>query len=206
MSGDQALKQLEQKAFREFEQDGLMEILVAGILLIGGVVVTRPFLVWLYGLFFFLPATLRALRRRLTYPRVGYAELVEEEPRRHYRGMAGVTLLVFSLWAVALVLTGHATDASYWRQSVPAPAGFLLACGMHYVYSRSGMLRHQIYALLSVVSGVGFSMLEFERPYAGVGYWLHALALVFLASGTVLLLRFLRSMPAAATEGADGGR
>ena len=76
-------KEIERKAYRDAQQDGLMEILSGlGMIFIAGMVsgtlstAFAPLIV-----LFFKPA-LEALRRRFTYPRIGYVKLPEGEQDR----------------------------------------------------------------------------------------------------------------------------
>src|SRR4030042_5553789 len=95
------LKNIEQKTFRQSQQDGLME-LVMGICMLA--ISTRLFsrlLIFMLVLPVFLFGPLLALmRRRFTHPRIGYVKLIPDKPKSVITGILFVTLVVIALMAV----------------------------------------------------------------------------------------------------------
>ena len=77
------VKEIERKSFRYTEQDGLMEIMM-GLLFIGvGVAFDTTFTIFVIFIAVFLfPRFIVFLRKRLSYPRTGYAKLPQDDPKK----------------------------------------------------------------------------------------------------------------------------
>ncbi len=193
------------QTFRALNQDGLMEIQAGLMLFICSAFVTNPSLFFLIFIpvFAFGPG-LNWLQQRLTYPRIGYARLAEEASAQQSRRIPVFAVTVFAVYALVLIGFGVAGDVTYWRRWAPALAGVLCCGGFLVLASRSGFARHYIYIGASLLGGVGFSLIRFERPYENVQMFLLALAILMVAAGLLLLVRFVQSHPLPSGEGCDG--
>ncbi len=182
--------------FRTLHQDGLLEILTGATFFICSAFLTNPSLLILVVIpaLLFVPG-LRWLQQRLTFPRVGYAKLVEDDSARQGRGILIFSLIVFSIYVLTLLASGVASDASYWRRWAPALAGALCCGGFLYLASRSSSIRYYLYIATSLLGGIAFSLAEFDRPYENVQMFLLSLAVLMLVSGLLILVRFLHSHP-----------
>ncbi|MHC4546552.1 MAG: hypothetical protein ACYTDW_19795 [Planctomycetota bacterium] len=199
------LKEIEQKAFRISQQDGLME-LVMGICLLA--MSTRLFSRVLIGMFplamlLFRPA-LNAMRKRFTYPRTGYVKLVEDKPKDAIAGIVLTTLIVIAVLTVAFILLADVGDFGLWLKWVPLWAGVVLAIMFISLAAKSGTTRYYIFALWSVVYGLVMSILNFEPIETGTLLYFLAMGALLTPSGLVLFLRFLRKYPKPAEEVSDG--
>jgi hypothetical protein len=190
------LKEIEQKAFRISQQDGLME-LVMGICLLA--MSTRLFSRVLIGMFplamlLFRPV-LNAMRKRFTYPRTGYVKLVEDKPKDAIAGIAIITLIVIAVLAVAFILLADVGDFGLWLKWVPFWAGVVLAIMFISLAAKSGTTRYYIFALWSAVYGIVLSILNFKPIETGTLLYFFAMGALLTPSGLVLFLRFLRKYP-----------
>lgn len=189
------LKQIEQKSFRFIGQDGLVEIMIGILLIAFGVTFGSGISVFpmLIAVFVF-PRLLEAVRNRCTYPRIGYAKLPVDEPKKTVKGMFGYLAVVLAVMFICFLLLGRVRDVAAYRKWSPLLMGVLLVGGFLYAHSRSGSRRYIVFAVLSVVSGIFFSIMNFES-YNGLIVNFFAMGAVFIVSGFTLFILFLRKYP-----------
>ncbi len=194
------LKKIEQKSFRFIEQDGLMEIMM-GIVLLGLGLTFGSFaytIVVLAAVFLMTPL-LGILRKRYTYPRIGYAKLPADDGETLARGMFIYMLVVFMGVFIGIAVLGDFRDPALYRKWSPLLAAFLMTGGFEYTYSKSGNMRCRVYTVLAVIFGVTFSLMKFEG-YRGVVVTLIALGAIFVISGLFLFITFIRRYPKAGEQ------
>jgi hypothetical protein len=204
MSQNLDVKQVEQRVWRASQQDGLMEVAI-GILLAATALQIRTkglIALWIVVLVSLAPG-LEAIRKRVTYPRIGYVELVQEEPKKTVRGIGVYTIIVFVAMALAFAIFGDIGDWRLWSRWSPTLAGVLLSGGMIYAASKSGAARYTVFLVLAVGLGVAFSIL-FPEPYTGLMLYLLTLGGVFILCGAIIFLCFLHKNPLPAEDAADG--
>jgi hypothetical protein len=190
------VKEIEQKTFRQSQQDGLMEF-VMGICMLA--MSTRLFSRVLIGMFpiaiiLFSPI-LNAMRKHFTYPRTGYVKLIEDKPKEAIAGIALVTLIVIAVLAVAFILFANVRDFGLWMKWVPLWAGVVIAIMFVSLAAKSATTRYYIFALYSVVVGFGLSILRFEVVETGTLLYFLAMGAFLIPSGLILFIRFLRKYP-----------
>ena len=199
------LKQIEQKAFRESQQDGLME-LVMGVCMVG--ISTRLFsrvLVFMLVLPVLLFGPLLvAMRRRFTYPRIGYVKLIPDRPKTVITGILIVTLIVIAVMAAAFVLFGDVRDFSLWMKWVPMWGGVILAGMFSSLASKSGCRRYYVFAVWSVISGLVLSLLDFTAVETGTLLYFLVMGSLLVPWGLVTFIFFLRRYRLSTNEVADG--
>ena len=194
------LKEIEQKSFRFIEQDGLMEIMMGAMLLGLGITFgSIMFSMFVLVAIFLLVPFLGVLRNRYTYPRIGYAKLPADDGKTLVRGMFIYTLAVFMGVFIGIAILGGFRDPALYRKWSPLLAALLMTGGFEYAYSKSGNLRCRAYIALAVILGVIFSIMKFEG-YNGVVAILIVLGAVFVISGAILFLTFIRRYPKAGEQ------
>jgi len=204
MSQNMDVKQVEQRVWRALQQDGLMEVAI-GILLAATALqirVTGLIALWVVVLVSLVPCV-EAIRKRVTYPRIGYVELVQEEPKKTLRGIGVYTIVVFAGLALAFAIFGDIGDWRLWSRWSPALTGVLLSGGMIYAAGKSGAARYYVFVVLAVGLGIAFSIL-FPESYTGLTLYLLTLGGAFILCGGVTFIRFLRRCPLPTEEVADG--
>jgi len=203
MSQNLDVKKVEQRVWRASQQDDLMEVAI-GILLVATALPIREkglIALWILVLVSLAPG-LEAIRKRLTYPRIGYVELVQEEPKT-VRGIGVYAIVVIAAMALAFAILGDIGDWRLWSRWSPTLGGVLLSGGMIYAASKSGAARYYAFLVLAVGLGVAFSIL-FPEPYTGLTLYLLTLGGMFILCGAITFLRFLHKNPLRAEETADG--
>ena len=199
------VKEIEQKTFSQSQQDGLMEF-VMGICLLA--MSTRLFSRVLIGMFplamiLFRPA-LNAMKKRFTYPRIGFVKLIPDKPKDAISGIALITLIVIAVLAVAFILFADVGDFGLWLKWVPVWAGVVLAIMFISLAAKSGTIRYYIFALWSVLYGLVLSILNFEPVETGTLLYFLAMGALLTPSGLVIFIRFLRKFPKPAEEITNG--
>lgn len=197
---------LEQRAYRRSAQDGLMELLAAGLFtVVAAAFLTGSPLTGFIGLApFALGVVYRRVRARVSEPRIGYVDLPDDDPGTTVRGMATFTAGVLLVTAVGVAATGGLGDVGAWRAWSGAFAGMVTAGGFLYAASRSGWLRYRVLAAASAVSGVGVTLLRPGDGYRTVGWWALVLATALLVQGATMLVLFVRRHPRRPVAGRDG--
>ncbi len=187
------LKEIEKKTFRDSQQDGLLE-LVMGICMMA--ISTRLFsrvLVVMLALpvILFGPA-LVALRKRFTYPRIGYVKLIPDKPKEVLGAIFLITLIVVVVLAVVFFLFGDVRDFNLWMRWVPVWGGVVLAGMFSSFGSKSGCARYYVFALWSLISGFVLSILNFEAVETGTLLYFLVMGCLLIPWGLVTFIRFLR--------------
>jgi len=192
------LKGIEQNAYRESMRDGLTELLLGALLLLASTLWMEPGVspafIALFALFG--PKILEALKRRYTYPRIGYVKLKAEDGVKVAKGIFGYMMGVVAAMAVFLALAywgSWSTDLIYkWT---PTFMGAMMLGAMLYTQGKSGDDKYYIYGLLALVTGVAFSLHDFELFEIGFSIYLLLWGGVMLSTGSVTFLRFTRRYP-----------
>ena len=196
MSQDTELSRLEEKVYREYNRDGALESLggigfiTAGAFLLGGrhgfSAGLLPILILLLG---------RAWKKRITYPRLGYAEFSAARQAEKKKLVVLVLLTVAAV--VILAAIGHlAAKAAFADKDLMGlPHANLILGGLLVlfvlaiaVFRRAGSLYPVaiVFAALVVASDQGY--LELENAIFWTG-------MVSLLIGIARLIRFLRTHP-----------
>jgi len=202
------LKKIEQKAYKESMQDGFTEIF-AGILLIGvgfyfvvkvifaGILLIGVgfyFAVILFAVLFF-PRIVERLKRRYTYPRIGYAKLHEDPPRKTARGIFSYMLLVIVVMVVALFIIFGDISADLWYRWSPTLMGAMLTGGLIYLADKSADPRYYGIAVFGLVAGGVLSVYRFESTWTGITVYLLFMGSCFFGLGLIRFVHFLYEYP-----------
>lgn len=193
---EDGIARLRRGAWRDLHQDGLTEVVAGVMLLVVAFVVGRPALYWMYlAVIVILGPGLTRLRARYTYPRIGFAELAPESRTWLGRGIATWFAGTFVAVAAGLALLGLLDDRLAWRRAAPALGGLFLAGGFLYLAGRTGLKRVYALAVASAATGVLLVWPRIEGTYGNLRVWALLMALLCLAVGGLVFLRFVRSTP-----------
>ena len=197
MSQSADFRKLEQKAYLSYHQDGLIDLIIGSIVLCIAISEVTDSSIWnliaLLLIFAYMP-----LKRRITFPRLGYVKFNVKRGGVNMRlaGVVATVVLVISLVSIlVLMLSGISSSSPLIlaiRQSpllVYALLGFI---GFGLAGLVLGLPRLYLYALLSLVMMISGHLLNLPL-------WLPFLLLggTILAIGAVLLIGFLRRYPIA---------
>ncbi len=206
MSDTVNLHELERRAYREAQQDGIVEVALGATILAWAAFVAfrGPLTAALVvALLLLQPRGWEIVRGRLTYPRVGRVELRREGTRHVLPGVLSFIFLVAAAMAIALAVFGALRDPSLWWQWLPLFVGMMLVGALAHAHSKSGSARYSVFAVLAAGAGLLASLLGFASAESRLVAYLLGLGLFFLLVGAVVLVRFVRSHPARPEEGLD---
>jgi len=190
------LKAIEQKAYKESTQDGLTEIFV-GILLIGmGIFFTmKVSLVFIVLFAVFAPRLLERLKRKYTYPRMGFVKLYEDPPKKTWFGIFSYMLLVIVVMVIALFIIFSGISADLWYRWTPTFLGAMLTGALVYLAGKSGDPRYYGIALFGLVIGIALSIYRFESMWTGITVYLFFMGSCFIGLGSGRFVYFLHRYP-----------
>jgi len=198
------LKALEERAYKETWQDGILDVMLGVALILLGILF-RTELAGLAGVFVaVLAMPFWALGKKLiTVPRLGYVEFGEDRKARE-RGWTkqllvfGVVTLLFGVGLYVAVATGEGTLRDQFSELRFGYIlfGVLIALGMAVAGFMIGLSRLKAYAgIMLAATGIGYQTgLQLED-------YLLAAGIVILACGSVVLARFVRQYPLPAERG-----
>jgi hypothetical protein len=197
------LRQIERNIFRDYFEDGLADMMIgAYFVLIGlglAVGTVAPFIVLIV---FFAP-WLRALKRRVTYPRTGYVELRDGDPQALPWFIVGSAALGLLALVVTLIAAGVIARPGQWYRWMPIGFGIWMAGVFLGLGVRVGMVRYYVAAAVALASGPTFALLPLTGKLEPLGLHFATLGAVLLAWGTAALLRFVRQYPLPGEENGD---
>jgi hypothetical protein len=191
MSQTVDLKHIEKESRGMFAEDGLLYIFLGLLLLLVGVGFAVPALSGLVGLCAFLIFPLEALRRRITYPRIGYARF--SAPSGMVRGiLVFAAITVFSLAVIAFAGGGR------FQRYLPLCFGIVFALTFYFGFSTHGT-RGRDWLIIGLALLVGLiATLRYEDWHDGAAVLFSIVGVFSLLIGAIKLARFVRKYPLAA--------
>ncbi len=187
---------IEQRARAASFEDGLMEIFAAVVLVVIAVAwVASPSFVGIVAAFVVLYGwrVVERVKRRITYPRIGYYQERSEDAAATGRGILIFVAGAFAVTIAIVAIFGDIAEASEWRRAAPLMSGLSLSGGFWYAGDRSGLVRHKAVAIYSVITGVLLWAFSSGATYEPVVWHLIGMALPLAAIGTWALEHFLRT-------------
>lgn len=182
------LQELEKDSRGVFNEDGLLYVAVGILLLlVGASFIYQPLIILVaFGALLFYP--LEAVRRRVTYPRLGYAKF--SAPPGTARGIlifAGVTIVI--LIAIAFIGNGR------FQQLLPFAFSIVLALSFYFGMSTQGMTTAD-WLLIAVILLVGpIASWRYPDWHDGTAVSFTFSGLIFIGFGLLKFVHFLRTVP-----------
>ena len=189
------LKDLERKAYKESQKDGLMEIMLGIILMAFGGFFYSVVFVFYIVLIIFAGHIVELIRRRHTYPRIGIVRLQKEEPKSSMKGVFYFLLCVFGIIAVLVYFSGDITDYRHWLTWFPLLFGLVLVGPLMYAQNKSGSHRFTVYAILALVMGAVFAIIEIGSAETDLMLYLVITGAVLIITGIGIFIHFLQTHP-----------
>ena len=197
------MKEIEKRAYRATLQDGIMEMYLglflgfyAGACNAASTYFKTEFPIMPFALFFMFSAIIiELIRRRLTYPRVGYAK-IDPKIRPVFALVVIVPLCIFPLFlAIAARFFADTWNLDPWLKWSPAFLGIVFGCLFYSVAIRSGNAFYYAFLVLSVISGISLSLIRFSPARTGMMVFLLGMGGLLLLYGVTVLIQFLRKYP-----------
>jgi MFS family permease len=210
MSHNLDLKEIERRVHQSVFQDGLMEIMMGGFLLVVGALfaISMKWILLPSLLVIFLgnPLLERA-KKRYIYPRIGYVKLrPEKEADPKGIAMAAIVFVVILLGSGLLTLAiGKDRGWAFWfKYFLPGSTGFMLAIGPFWLGETYGVRRGYVFAVLFLLSGIVIPVLGIASGYEAIGFECLLVGVISLISGVIMFTRFLRNNPVVPEEASYG--
>lgn len=210
MSQNLDLKEIERRVHQSVFQDGLMEIMMGGFLLVIGALfaISMKWILLISLLVIFLgnPLLERA-KKRYIYPRIGYVKLrPEKEADPKGIVVAAIVFVVILLGSGLFTLAiGKDQGWAFWfKYFFPGSTGFMLAIGPFWLGETYGVRRGYVFAVLFLLSGIAIPVLGIASGYEAVGFECLLVGVISLISGVIMFTRFLRNNPVVPEEASYG--
>jgi hypothetical protein len=186
-------------AYPDSQQDGIMEVVMGIFLITITVPLTNPKFALIYViLMLLLIMVTERLRRRYTYPRIGYVKLYMDPPQGTMRCIFTciiVTIVVITI--ASFIISGDITSFERCYKWSPAFSGLMIVGAFLYTASKSERARFHAFAVVSAVLGFVLSIADFdsEHNYIGLIIYLLVMGGFLVISGIVVFRLFLRRYP-----------
>ena len=194
----------EQLNYRELMRDGLSEILTGIILLMMPGLFLEPIIVPFFVVFFvlFMPQIVERLKKRYTYPRIGYMKPREDESTtstsspRFSLGLAVVVLLIFiTVIAIGYSLWQGLVDRYFIWQWLPTVFGFIMWGPSLYLRDRTGQNIYLVFGGLAAVTGILVSLNPYTGAEGAILFYMGGWGVGLILLGFIKLVRFTRQYP-----------
>ncbi|UCG43813.1 MAG: hypothetical protein JSU73_04135 [candidate division WOR-3 bacterium] len=195
MSGSE-ISQVRRRVRRAIDQDGLFEMTM-GVIFLAVPLLVRLRLQSIAGVVavVLVCVVLPVLRNRVTYPRVGYAKPREPAFRLILLFALGLGVVSLGVTALVLLVQGRVMSRPAWLALMPFATGLFIA-GFHFLWGiRTRSLRHFILASVAAAGGALAVLLAAGSLDTGAGIFFLGFGTLELATGIVLLTRFLSHYP-----------
>lgn len=199
MVRDVSLKEIQRKVYMSFFQDGLWDILL-GLFMLGWGLAILTDLAFLPGVTFIgLYFAVWGVKKRLTYPRIGYARFSATSRRRITAKftIGGVAVLLVGVMVAAL--WGIGARPQWLADYFPLIFNGMLAAIVCFIAYWARVNRFYLYAALVFLGAVFHLWLgvRWEFGFIGAGG-------IIVLIGLVILITFLRKYPRMVEEAQNG--
>lgn len=203
MSHEIDMRRIQRRAYRETMVDGLTDLFLGiYLVLVSGVLKASPGLA-VFAWLLFVPL-IRTLKKRITYPRIGYVELAERPSPAPWGLIPVFAGLALAVTIVALIVSGDIGNARQWYGWMPLLLGIVLLGVMAAVAIGSGLTRYYFYGALAAASGIAISFLHFEGRMEAISLFLLVFGIPVAICGAVFFALFLLQNPVQSPEIPDG--
>ncbi len=199
MVEDISLKEIQRKVYMSFFQDGLWDILL-GLFMLGWGLAILTDLAFLPGVTFIgLYFAVWGVKKRLTYPRIGYARFSATSRRRITAKFVIGGVAVLLVGVMVAVLWGIGARPQWLADYFPLIFNGMLAAIVCFIAYWARVNRFYLYAALVFLGAVFHLWLgvRWEFGFIGAGG-------IIVLIGLVILITFLRKYPRMVEEAQKG--
>ncbi|HEY71958.1 MAG: hypothetical protein DRJ03_14980 [Chloroflexi bacterium] len=189
------LKQIERNIFRDYLQDGLVDIMFGAYFLLLGLGLAAGTAVFIvFSIVFFAPL-LQGLKKRFTYPRTGYVELRQGDPGPVPWFVLGSFVLGLIALVAVLIAAGVIARPAQWYRWMPIFFGIWLTGIFLGLALSVGLMRYHVVAGVALAGGPTFALLPLTGKLENIGLLFAAVGAMLLTWGVFAFVRFLRKYP-----------
>jgi len=196
LSDEIDIKEMERRAYKAMQSDGVTEILLGLVLLVtGGTWGSGTTGVFTVFIILYMRKVLEYIKEKVTYPRVGYAKLPEENSAETGKGILLFMVAVLIVMGIGIVLFYGGLTSHLIYQWLPTFFGLMMLGAFTYMRGKTGDPIYLAYIAYSVLTGVAFSLIDFGDWKAGFTLYLVLLGATFMLVGAVRMALFMRRYP-----------
>jgi hypothetical protein len=189
------LKEIERKAYTSYHQDGVIDVTIAFSVFLFSIVMLLD-MPWIGGITGILAISVYAgFKKLLTVPRIGYVKFPQQRAMRITAVMVVLGFLAFAAGAIVFMETRSQGTPSWvaflfdnYMLTIGVAVAALFLLGGYAFRTK----RIYAYALLTLLL---FTVGHFI--YFPLYYYLAALGTIIMATGIVLMIRFVQKYPKA---------
>ncbi len=197
MSTPVDLKSIEKEVFRRLFEDGLTELFLGIFLFFASILYLSghhiPTILFGTLWVFITPTALEKTKKKLVYPRIGYAH--PHQNKKEGIGIIISTIVVLGVYIASVILLGGVNNRQLFYHWITIPVGILVSMGFFSLYSKSGFKRYLFYIFYSLATGIGIALNPPAAKMAGIGLFCLILGIGFAIIGSVMLGRFIKIHP-----------
>jgi hypothetical protein len=191
------LKKMKQKTHKYIQQDGFFELLLGGFFIFYGGFLhdvlsgfTSNFPNMPFILFFAFSAfIIEWIRRKITYPRIGRVNLIDEIKPLYVIPVIIILIAVPFFVYLSAIFSWNIDSCIPW---LPAMFGVMITGIFFSNIALTGDRRYYLFIILSVASGIFFSISDIISPsLSSVGFFL-TIGIPTVLFGTGKLIYFMR--------------
>ncbi len=182
--------------------DGFAFIFIGLVLIISAGIVNFNFtlgpLILVVVVEIFRPSVSDGLRKRFTYPRIGFYKI---KPENTGRAFLRVIIFLFSTIMISIMIIlvlegGNFTNlyGNIWKYC-PIILGLILFGPSMDVVNRTGQSRYYGIGIFSTLFGIFIFLMNFSRSKAGFAVYLTVLGVLFIILGFITFIRFIQTYP-----------
>jgi hypothetical protein len=192
--------EIQHQAHRTNYTDGFPGIFLGIILLITAVVINLGgvFMVLFFISFVLCFPISELLRKKFTYPRLGYFRVKSDSPRKV---LSGMTIFIIFLTVCSLIiiilLQGESftsIDAIFWIY-LPVIVGLTMFGLSIDISDKTGQRKFLGLGISSILLGFLFILLNFPHPKVGISIYLLILGSFIFVVGLITFFRFIKLYP-----------
>ncbi len=197
MTEDRDLVELEQKTYREYMQDGLTFLFLGVLLFITSALSSQPsFLPIFIVVMMFIPQAVERIKERFTYPRLGYVQLREEDPRSTAKGIIRfVVFVIVASFVVLILYFGPSFEVEIIYRALPVIFGIIMIGPSLWLVEKTGSRTYYLFGVLVALSGLGFALFDFNDRFLGFSLFLFLWAGILTVIGLIMFVRFISNYP-----------
>lgn len=179
---------MEKESRGVFAEDGLLYVFTGLLLLLVSASFAVPALTILVGFAAFLIFPVEALRRRVTYPRLGYARFSATPGTvRGILGFAAAVIIILAL--IAFVADGR------FQSYLPLAISIVFAMAFYFGMATHGVHLRDWFLIGAALAAGLFTTWRYDDWHDGAAVLFSVMGVLLLITGLVMLVSFMRKYP-----------
>lgn len=194
------IMEIQHQVYRTDYIDGFSSIFLGIILFITAVIINigLVFMVLFFFVFILSFPVSELLRKRFTYPRLGYFKVKSDSPRKILPSIVVfITVLIICSLIVILLFEGMSftsIDDVFWTY-LPIFFGLTMFGLSLDITDKTGQKKYLGLGVSSILVGFFIVLLHFPKPKDGITLYLLLLGILLIVLGFVTFYRFIKHYP-----------